>query len=142
MPEITEREIRERPAFDNPWWKNGEEIDSVTADYPQRLYFQPFRSIVADSAVRRAVILLGQRRVGKTAMAYRTVQSLPGNLVDFPKKHSLVRGTITTGSVQEDVNIDGIAVRFVPSSLVAYTVSRNRLTQIAGETASFLFKPS
>lgn len=76
MLEITEREIRERLAFDNPWWENGEEIDSVTADYPQRLYFRPFRSLVADSAVRRAVILLGPRRVGKTVMVYQTVQSL------------------------------------------------------------------
>ncbi|MGE3800218.1 MAG: ATP-binding protein [Candidatus Kapaibacterium sp.] len=76
MLEITEQEIQDRLAFDNPWWESGEGIQPIYAKYPRRLYFEPFRLLVADSSVNRAVILLGPRRVGKTVMVYHTIQSL------------------------------------------------------------------
>lgn len=76
MLEITEQEIQDRLAFDNPWWEPGEGIQKIYAEYPRRLYFKPFCQLVTDSSVNRAVILLGPRRVGKTVMVYHTIQSL------------------------------------------------------------------
>lgn len=42
----------------------------------RRLYFDLFEPLVDDFSIRRAVVLMGPRRVGKTVMMYQTVQSL------------------------------------------------------------------
>ena len=76
MLQITEQEIQDRLAFDNPWWEVGEGIQPIYAAYPRRLYFEPFRALVTESSVNRAIVLMGPRRVGKTVMVYHTIHSL------------------------------------------------------------------
>ncbi|MEM0963518.1 MAG: ATP-binding protein [Bacteroidota bacterium] len=75
MIEISEKEIRERLTFDNPWW-TGRGIDPGLKDFPRRFYYDEFYGLVEDVSVRRAVILMGPRRVGKTVMAYHAIQGL------------------------------------------------------------------
>lgn len=87
MIEISEREIRERLAFDNPWWR-GAGIGRGYAEYPRRLYYDAFFTLVKDLSVNRAVILMGPRRVGKTVMAHQSIQGLidsgvPGDRILF-----------------------------------------------------------
>lgn len=43
---------------------------------PRRLYFDLFHPVVSDIALRRAVILMGPRRVGKTVMMHHSVHKL------------------------------------------------------------------
>jgi uncharacterized protein len=76
MRQVSEAEVEARLAFDNPWWSQGEGVEQEFQDFPKRAYLPPFFELVADRGVRRAVVLLGPRRVGKTVMVYQAVQML------------------------------------------------------------------
>ena len=67
--------ITDKLRFDNPWWASGKTDDEFTSKR-RRLYFNLFAPLVADREVRRAVVLMGPRRVGKTVMLQHTIQSL------------------------------------------------------------------
>jgi len=75
MEQITDTEIRRRLAFDNPWWA-GAGIDREYRAWPRRAYFKAFFDLVERRSPRRAVVLMGPRRVGKTVMINQAVQSL------------------------------------------------------------------
>ena len=76
MLQVSEKEIKNRLSFENPWWKSSQGIDSDIRSLPKRAYFGPFFRLVTQTDVRRAVILLGPRRVGKTVILKQTIQSL------------------------------------------------------------------
>jgi hypothetical protein len=75
MLQVTEREIINRLAFDNPWWAE-KAVPKRFRDWPRRAYLGGLYAMVAESKVRRAVVLLGPRRVGKTVMLQQSVQRL------------------------------------------------------------------
>ncbi|MGU3407711.1 ATP-binding protein [Methylobacterium brachiatum] len=72
MLAIAESDIRHRIERDNPWWANAK-ARIREAEYPKRVYFAPFKKIALNFAVRRAAVLLGPRRVGKTVMAKQLI---------------------------------------------------------------------
>lgn len=74
--EIPLSEVRRRLALDNPWWRAGCGIDPEEASWPRRAYFPHFRRLARQTSVRRAVVLVGPRRVGKTVMLKHLVQDL------------------------------------------------------------------
>lgn len=76
MLQISESEIKDRLQFDNPWWEEGTGISQVYQEFPRREYYLPFRDLVLNTSVNRAVILMGPRRVGKTVMVFHTIQHL------------------------------------------------------------------
>jgi len=45
-------------------------------DSPRRGYFLEFQNAVTDTSVRRALVLMGPRRVGKTVMVYQSIRAL------------------------------------------------------------------
>lgn len=73
--ELLERQIIGRLRVDNPWWTEGE-IPSFYKDMSPRLYLDIFYPLITDLDVKRAVILMGPRRVGKTVMLYHSIQRL------------------------------------------------------------------
>lgn len=73
--ELLERQIIGRLKVDNPWWTEGE-IPSFYKEMMPRLYLDMFYPLVSDLTLKRAVILMGPRRVGKTVMLYHTIQRL------------------------------------------------------------------
>lgn len=75
MALFSEDQIIERMWFENPWWLSGN-IEGFYDDMNRRLYYDLFEPLVNDLSVKRAVVLMGPRRVGKTVMMYQTVQSL------------------------------------------------------------------
>lgn len=79
-----EEEIRKRMVSDNPWWELGK-VDEYFTQLPRRAYLDDFYRLVTDLTVRRAVILMGPRRVGKTVMIYHSIDRLISSGVD-PKK--------------------------------------------------------
>ena len=85
MREISEQEIIERQCFDNPWWGESGKIDSFYGDLPNREYLTPFKNLVAEPNIKRAIILLGPRRVGKTVLVYQTIQHLIDSGIDRKK---------------------------------------------------------
>lgn len=73
--ELLERQIVGRLRIDNPWWTEGE-IPSFYKEMSPRLYLDLFYPLVFDMALKRALVLMGPRRVGKTVMLYHTIQRL------------------------------------------------------------------
>lgn len=72
---ISHELILDRLRFENPWWISGA-IDDEYNDMRRRLYFDLFYPLVEETEIRRAVVLMGPRRVGKTVMMYHTIQRL------------------------------------------------------------------
>lgn len=66
--QIPPHEVQRRLATDNPWWRAGNGIDTEEQAWPRRAYFSQFARLVRATQVRRAVVLIGPRRVGKTVM--------------------------------------------------------------------------
>lgn len=71
----SEEQILERLRFENPWWVSGL-VEEYYTSMQRRLYFDLFMPLVLETEIRRAIVLMGPRRVGKTVMLYHTIQSL------------------------------------------------------------------
>lgn len=68
-------QIMARIRFDNPWWTT----KFIPEDYRQmkpRLYIDSFYPLLIEHQIRRSVILMGPRRVGKTVMLFHCIQKL------------------------------------------------------------------
>lgn len=81
MLEISEEDILRSLVRDNPWWEN-QRPPAISDFTKRRAYFQGFSEISLNWDIRRAVILMGPRRVGKTVM----LQQFIGDAIDsgFP----------------------------------------------------------
>lgn len=67
--------IVERLHYENPWWIT-KEVAATYRDMSKRLYFDLFFPFVKERDVRRALVLMGPRRVGKTVMLFHAVDQL------------------------------------------------------------------
>ncbi len=76
MLQVSEKEVKNRLRFDNPWWDEGEKIEERFAKLPRRAYFGRFYSLLSERSINRAIILMGPRRVGKTVMVYHAIDRL------------------------------------------------------------------
>lgn len=76
MLEIAKADIIARLAFDNPWWQQGSLGKIAFQETPRRKYFGAFYRGVIDRDLKRAVVLMGPRRVGKTVMVYHSIRAL------------------------------------------------------------------
>lgn len=78
---ITEEQVLNRIKFENPWWLSGE-VDSFYKKMNRRLYFTEFYPIAVNKNIKRATVLMGPRRVGKTVLIFHTIQKLIESGVD------------------------------------------------------------
>lgn len=69
--------VKKRLKLANPHWETGE-VDIALRKDRKRRYFDLFFPIV-QSKVKRAVVLMGPRRVGKTVILWQTIQELIEN---------------------------------------------------------------
>lgn len=77
MRTIPREEVLERLKTENPWWSS--KPPSIGRRYnamPRRPYLRLFLPLVRDTSVRRAVVLMGPRRVGKTVLIHHAIQEL------------------------------------------------------------------
>ncbi len=65
----------ERLQYENPWWVSGQ-VQQSYQEMSKRLYFDLFFPFVKDTDIKRALVLMGPRRVGKTVMMYHAIQEL------------------------------------------------------------------
>lgn len=72
---IPTEKIIERLRYENPWWVN-KQIPEVYSTMAKRLYFSLFYPFVIEKNVKRALVLMGPRRVGKTVMLFHSIQQL------------------------------------------------------------------
>jgi hypothetical protein len=81
MLEISEKDILRSLQQDNPWWQTGE----PPAKFAHvRAYFPRFQELASNWDIRRSVILMGPRRVGKTVMLRQLIAKLISS--GFPAK--------------------------------------------------------
>lgn len=78
---IAEEQIVDRIKFENPWWVD-KQIEKDYNDMPRRAYFDIFKPLAYEKEIRRAVVLMGPRRVGKTVMLHHLIQDLIENGID------------------------------------------------------------
>jgi predicted AAA+ superfamily ATPase len=67
--------IIERLRYENPWWIN-KQIPEMYSSMLKRLYFKLFYPNVIEKSIRRALVLMGPRRVGKTVMLFHSIEQL------------------------------------------------------------------
>lgn len=68
-------QIIKRMRNDNPWWMTNA-IPQEFHEMRHRLYLDSFYQEVTNRDIRRGVILLGPRRIGKTVMIYHAIERL------------------------------------------------------------------
>lgn len=74
---IPTKPLRERIRAGNPWWdEESPHTDQVFQKMRPRAYLEPFAKLVEARDVRRAVVLMGPRRVGKTVLLQHVIQRL------------------------------------------------------------------
>jgi len=97
MQEISSEEIIQRIHLENPWWDS----HAILANYKDmcpRAYFRLLFPLAKKRDVRRAIVLMGPRRVGKTVMIHHTIQGLldegipPKRLCYFSVDHPIYNG--------------------------------------------------
>jgi hypothetical protein len=83
---------------ENPWWSQPHEIAPQYRKLNPRAYFALFIELLKLKQVRRAVLLMGPRRVGKTVLIHHAVRSLleqgvePRRLCYLSVDHPLYNG--------------------------------------------------
>src|SRR5471030_52868 len=98
MQEISPKDIIRRIRLENPWWGADHSIGPPSRTLKPRAYFDLFFPLVKTRSVRRAVVLMGPRRVGKTVMIHHAVQQLindgvpPKSICYFSVDHPLYNG--------------------------------------------------
>lgn len=74
MERISDVDVSARLQSDNPWWTRSN-YTLPEWDAPKRTYFEPFKALALNMSVKRAAVLLGPRRVGKTFMIKQLIQA-------------------------------------------------------------------
>ena len=78
MQLIPEQQVIERLRQENPWWQAPHLIDGQVSAFAPRAYLPSLLNLLKAAAVRRAVIVLGPRRVGKTVLLHHAIDALLG----------------------------------------------------------------
>ena len=73
MLEIAKSDVLKSLRRDNPWWDASYKIARSPSE-KRRAYYGPFSTLALDWSVRRATILMGPRRVGKTVMLRQLIE--------------------------------------------------------------------
>ena len=76
MRDIPKAQILKRIEFENPWWDAPHEVSSNYTQWKPRPYLELFYPLVENQSIRRAALLMGPRRVGKTVLLYHTISRL------------------------------------------------------------------
>ncbi len=76
MREIPLEQIQNRLRIENPWWPAPHQVPDLFRRYRARPYLQILYPLIIQTTVRRAVILMGPRRVGKTFLIHHSIQQL------------------------------------------------------------------
>ena len=74
MREISREQVEARLRGDNPWWLDPRSV--FARKWTPRPYLDAFFPHVVNRRVRRALVLMGPRRVGKTVLLHHAIQRL------------------------------------------------------------------
>lgn len=85
MQDIPKDQVVARIRSENSWWDPPHQIPAPDAGLRSRAYLHGFLALVQALTIRRAVLLMGPRRVGKTVLLRHVVQRLIASGV--PARH-------------------------------------------------------
>ncbi len=85
MRTVSKTQIHQRLVAENPWWELPHQIPSTHSQWTPRPYLDLFYPLLTERKVRRAIVLMGPRRVGKTVMIHHAIQRLLSDGTE-PKK--------------------------------------------------------
>jgi len=88
MEQVPRDQVLRHLRSENPWWATGAIAPELAALRPRR-YLELFLPLVLEEGVRRAVVLMGPRRVGKTVLQHHAIAKLIARGVD-PKRIAYV----------------------------------------------------
>ena len=97
MKQVPKEQVIKRLEIENPWWKNSN-IPKIYRDFNPRAYLELFYPLVESRKVRRATVLMGPRRVGKTVLIHHAIQKLidsgvsPKRIGYFSVDHPIYNG--------------------------------------------------
>lgn len=98
MQTVSAEDIVQRLRTENVWWEGSHTIAPPHGAMRPRPYLDLFLPLVKARSVRRAVVLMGPRRVGKTVMIYHSIQALlsegarPESICYFSVDHPIYNG--------------------------------------------------
>lgn len=98
MKAIPKEQVIRRIRAENIWWEGDHRIPDAYDRYRKRAYFNLFYPLAKDTSVRRAILLMGPRRVGKTVLAHHVIKALiadgvaPRDLCYLSVDHPLYNG--------------------------------------------------
>ncbi len=79
MDQIPESEVVRRLRAESPWWDPPHRVGAQFAEHRPRAYLPELLALIQERSVRRAVVLLGPRRVGKTVLIHHAIAELLGD---------------------------------------------------------------
>lgn len=97
MRKVPSEQVIKRLQIENPWWET-KKIPSAYLAFNPRAYLELFYPLVETKKIRRATVLMGPRRVGKTVMLHHTIQRLindgisPNKIGYFSVDHPIYNG--------------------------------------------------
>lgn len=81
---FSKEQVINRLLFENPWWQTNK-IDSFYSKMKRREYFRLLFPLITERKIKRALVLMGPRRVGKTVLLFHSIEQLLNDNID-PKK--------------------------------------------------------
>ncbi len=97
MKKVPTEQVVKRLDIENPWWKDSQ-IPKIFRSFRHRAYLELFFPLVESTKIRRATVLMGPRRVGKTVLIHHTIQKLldsgvlPKRIAYFSVDHPIYNG--------------------------------------------------
>ena len=76
MKNVSREQILQRLGQENTWWNAPHQVPDIYCKWRPRSYLTSFLSLVRQHDVRRATVLMGPRRVGKTVLIHHTIMHL------------------------------------------------------------------
>lgn len=120
MKDVSNQQIAEHLKRLNPWWSSAA-MDTETLALRPRAYLAPVRLLLQEPKLRRAVVLLGPRRVGKTILIRHLIadllaQAVPARRIAYVEMdHPLLHGQSLDALIHqiEDIAPDGEGTRYL-----------------------------
>jgi len=120
MKDVSYQQITEHLKRLNIWWEQSR-MDSQVMTLRPRAYLEPVRKLLLEPELRRAVVLLGPRRVGKTILIQHIISDLlkrgvePTRIAYVEMDHPLLHGQSLEALIHliEASTPSGDAVRYL-----------------------------
>jgi uncharacterized protein len=122
MQKMPKEQILRRLSLENPWWSTPTTMPSACERWTPRPYLELFYPLLSKTEkIRRAVVLLGPRRVGKTVLLHHAIGRLikdgisPREIGYFSVDHPLYNGLSLEQLLECYAEVTGVDYKSTPT---------------------------